>query len=32
MMPFNAPESYVGAAVDAGEPDAESLCFVFQQT
>ena len=31
-MPFTAPESYFGAATDAGEPDAESLCFVFQQT
>jgi NAD+ diphosphatase len=31
-MPFTAPESYLGAVKDAGEPDAESLCFVFQQT
>jgi len=32
MMPFNAPESYVSGVLDAREPDAESLCFVFQQT
>jgi len=33
MMPFTAPESYVGAVVDAGgEPGADSLCFIFQQT
>ncbi len=32
VMPFTAPESYLGAVKDAGEPDAESLCFVFQQT
>ena len=32
MMPFTAPESYVGGVNAAGEPDAESLCFVFQQT
>jgi len=32
MMPFTAPESYVGGVTAAGEPDAESLCFVFQQT
>ena len=32
MMPFTAPESYVGGVIAAGEPDAESLCFVFQQT
>jgi len=32
MMPFTAPESYVGGVFAAGEPDAESLCFVFQQT
>ena len=31
-MPFTAPESYVGGVIAAGEPDAESLCFVFQQT
>ncbi len=31
-MPFNAPESYDGAAIETGEPDADSLCFVFQQT
>jgi NAD+ diphosphatase len=31
-MPFNAPEAYVSGALDAGEPDAASLCFVFQQT
>jgi len=32
MMPFSAPESYVGGVIAAGEPDAHSLCFVFQQT
>jgi NAD+ diphosphatase len=32
MMPFTAPEDYVGTVIDAGEPDAGSLCFVFQQT
>ncbi len=32
MMPFTAPGDYVGTVVAAGEPDAESLCFVFQQT
>ena len=32
MMPFTAPEDYVGSLTAAGEPDAESLCFVFQQT
>ena len=32
MMPFTAPESYVGGVHAAGEPDADSLCFVFQQT
>lgn len=32
MMPFTAPESYVGGVQAAGEPDAGSLCFVFQQT
>jgi len=32
VMPFTAPESYLGAVKDAGEPDAESLCFAFQQT
>ena len=32
MMPFTAPEDYIGAASAAGEPDAGSLCFVFQQT
>ena len=32
MMPFTAPESYVSGVIAAGEPDAESLCFVFQQT
>ncbi len=32
MMPFTAPQAYVGAVVDAGEPGAASLCFVFQQT
>ncbi len=31
-MPFTAPESYVGGVIAAGEPDADSLCFVFQQT
>jgi NAD+ diphosphatase len=31
-MPFTAPESYLGAVRDAGEPGADSLCFVFQQT
>ena len=31
-MPFAAPESYRGALKGAGEPDAESLCFAFQQT
>ena len=32
VMPFSAPESYFGAVKDAGEPDAESLCFVFRQS
>ena len=32
MMPFNAPEDFVGGALDTGEPDSASLCFVFQQT
>ncbi|MGP1679302.1 MAG: NAD(+) diphosphatase [Burkholderiales bacterium] len=32
MMPFTAPESYVGTVIAAGEPDTDSLCFVFQQT
>ena len=32
MMPFTAPEDYVGAVIPAGEPDSASLCFVFQQT
>ncbi len=32
MMPFRAPESYVSGVLAAGEPDAHSLCFVFQQT
>ena len=32
MMPFTAPESYVGGVIAAGEPDAHSLCFAFQQT
>ncbi len=31
-MPFAAPESYVGAVSAGAEPDADSLCFVFQQT
>ena len=32
MMPFTAPEDYVGAVNAAGEPDGASLCFAFQQT
>jgi len=32
MMPFTAPESYVGGVFAHGEPDAGSLCFAFQQT
>ena len=32
MMPFDAPESYDGALIDADEPNGESLCFAFQQT
>ena len=32
VMPFSAPEAYVGGALDAGEPGADSLCFAFQQT
>lgn len=32
MMPFTAPADYVGTVTEAGEPDADSLCFVFQQT
>jgi NAD+ diphosphatase len=32
LMPFSAPEAYVSGAIDAGEPGADSLCFVFQQT
>ena len=31
VMPFTAPETYLGTAMDTGEPGAESLCFVFQQ-
>jgi NAD+ diphosphatase len=31
-MPFTAPETYLGAVREAGEPDAASLCFAFQQT
>jgi len=31
-MPFSAPEAYVGTVIAAGEPDAGSLCFVFQQS
>jgi len=31
-MPFTAPESYVGGVIAAGEPDADSLCFAFEQT
>ncbi len=31
-MPFTAPQDYVGTVTAAGEPDADSLCFVFQQT
>ena len=30
-MPFTAPESYLGAVRETGEPDAQSLYFVFQQ-
>jgi NAD+ diphosphatase len=32
MMPFDAPAAYDGALIDAGEPEAGSLCFAFQQT
>ena len=32
MLPFTSPESYVSGVIAAGEPDAHSLCFVFQQT
>jgi NAD+ diphosphatase len=32
MMPFDAPAAYDGAVIDAGEPEAGSLCFAFQQT
>ena len=32
MMPFTAPDSFVSGVLAASEPDAESLCFVFQQT
>jgi NAD+ diphosphatase len=31
-MPFTAPESYLGAVRETGEPDDQSLYFVFQQT
>jgi NAD+ diphosphatase len=31
VMPFSAPETYLGAVKDAGEPGANSLCFAFQQ-
>jgi NAD+ diphosphatase len=31
-LPFTAPEAYVGGVFAEGEPDALSLCFVFQQT
>jgi NAD+ diphosphatase len=31
-MPFTAPESYFGAVRETGEPDGQSLYFVFQQT
>lgn len=31
-MPFDAPAAYDGAVIDAGEPEAGSLCFAFQQT
>jgi len=31
-MPFTAPESYLGAVREIGEPDDQSLYFVFQQT
>ena len=32
VMPFTAPEAYIGTVKGAGEPDAASLCFAFQQT
>lgn len=32
MMPFTALSSYVSGVLAAGEPDADSLCFAFQQT
>ncbi len=32
LMPFSVPETYVGTVIAAGEPDADSLCFVFQQS
>jgi len=32
VLPFTAPEAYVSGVFAAGEPDALSLCFVFQQT
>ena len=32
VMPFTAPESYLGAVKEAGEPGTDSLCFAFQQT
>ena len=32
MLAFTAPESYVSGVIAAGEPDAQSLCFAFQQT
>jgi len=31
-MPFTAPESYFGTVRESGEPDGQSLYFVFQQT
>ena len=30
-MPFTAPESYLGAVKDGGEPGPDSYCFAFQQ-
>jgi len=31
VLPFTAPAAYVSGVFPAGEPDAFSLCFVFQQ-
>jgi len=31
VMPFTAPESYLGAVKHGGEPGPDSFCFVFQQ-